>query len=124
MRRSPNYESGGAAMDPARSAAMDRKLIWIEQRRFRGWACSECAWVFDPPEPTSKSFDEVMRNFMSQRDEEFAWHVCTDYDDAEVLARSRNLSKAPPTTGKSSELFGTPSPWRAPTSRSYEGVEP
>jgi hypothetical protein len=25
-----------------------RKLVWIEQQRFRGFGCSECAWVFNP----------------------------------------------------------------------------
>jgi len=27
---------------------MNRKLVWIEQQRFRGFGCSECAWVFKP----------------------------------------------------------------------------
>lgn len=100
MRRSPDNESGGAAMDATTSAAMDRKLIWIERRRFRGWGCSECDWVFNPPVPTGRSFDEVMRNFMSQRDEEFAWHVCAVYEDAAVLERSRNVSEAPANNGE------------------------
>jgi len=59
---------------------MSRKLVWIEQPRFRGFACSECAWVFNSPgSPAGKSFDEMMRNFESQRDKDFALHVCADH---------------------------------------------
>jgi len=27
-------------------AAMSRRLVWIEQDRFRGFGCSECGWRF------------------------------------------------------------------------------
>lgn len=27
---------------------MSRKLVWIEQERFRGFGCSECSWRFKP----------------------------------------------------------------------------
>jgi hypothetical protein len=48
---------------------MNRKLVWIEQPRFRGFGCSECAWVFNASgSPTGNSFDEMMRHFESQRD--------------------------------------------------------
>jgi hypothetical protein len=50
---------------------MSRKLVWIEQPRFRGFGCSECGWRFKPcGTPTGKSFHEMMRNFESQRDKE------------------------------------------------------
>jgi hypothetical protein len=59
---------------------MTRKLIWIEQERFRGWGCSECAWIFNASStPTGKSFDEMMKNFEWQRDKEFALHACADH---------------------------------------------
>jgi hypothetical protein len=62
---------------------MSRKLVWIEQQRFRGWGCSECAWVFNPSgPPIGKSFDEMMRNFELQRDREFTLHVCADHPRA------------------------------------------
>jgi hypothetical protein len=62
---------------------MSRKLVWIEQPRFRGWGCSECAWVFNPSStPTGKSFDEMMQNFELQRDGEFTSHVCADHPRA------------------------------------------
>ena len=62
---------------------MSRKLVWIEQQRFRGWGCSECSWVFNPSSPpTGKSFEEMMRNFELQRDREFTLHVCADHPRA------------------------------------------
>jgi hypothetical protein len=30
---------------------MPRKLVWIDQPRFRGWGCSRCTWVFNPSSP-------------------------------------------------------------------------
>src|ERR1700737_395078 len=60
-----------------------RKLVWIEHDLFRGWGCSECAWVFNPSgAPTGKSFDEAMRTFELQRDKEFTLHVCADHPRA------------------------------------------
>jgi hypothetical protein len=59
---------------------MRRKLVWVEERRFYGFACSECSWRFDSSAaPTGKSFDELMRNFELQRDKEFTSHVCADH---------------------------------------------
>jgi len=64
-------------------AAMSRKLVWVEQPSFRGWGCSECAWVFNPSgAPTGKSFNESVRNFELQRDKEFASHVCAKHPRA------------------------------------------
>jgi hypothetical protein len=59
---------------------MPRKLVWVEENRFRGFACSECSWRFDSSAaPTGKSFDEMMRNFELQRDKEFTSHVCANH---------------------------------------------
>jgi hypothetical protein len=59
---------------------MTRKLIWIERQRFRGFGCSECAWIFNSSStPAGKSFDEMMGNFEAERDREFMSHVCADY---------------------------------------------
>jgi hypothetical protein len=52
----------------------------MDEKRFRGFACSECAWVFNPSGPlTGNSFDEMMRNFELQRDRDFSSHVCADH---------------------------------------------
>jgi hypothetical protein len=59
---------------------MKRKLVWIEQQRFRGFGCSECDWRFQPSgPPAGASFDEMMRNFELQRDKKFTSHVCADH---------------------------------------------
>jgi hypothetical protein len=59
---------------------VSRKLVWLEQPRFRGFGCSECAWRFEPSgAPNGTSFDEMARNFELQRDKEFASHVCADH---------------------------------------------
>ena len=59
---------------------MSRKLVWIDQERFRGFGCSECGWRFKPAgRPPGMSLDEVMNNFELQRDKEFASHVCADH---------------------------------------------
>ena len=48
---------------------MSRKLVWIEQQRFRGFGCSECGWRLKPTETLAgPSFNEMMRNFELQRD--------------------------------------------------------
>jgi hypothetical protein len=60
-----------------------RKLVRIEDDRFRGWGCSECAWVFNSSgAPTGKSLAESMRNFELQRDKGFTLHVCADHPRA------------------------------------------
>ena len=59
---------------------MSRNLVWIEEKRFQGFGCSECGWRFKPSSaPTGKSFDEMMRNFELQRDKEFISHACADH---------------------------------------------
>jgi hypothetical protein len=69
---------------------MSRKLVWIEQPRFRGFGCSECGWRFQPSgAPTGASFDEMMHNFELQRDKEFTSHVCADHPRSQS-ARSKN----------------------------------
>lgn len=59
---------------------MSRKLVWVEQENFRGFGCSECGWRFQPSgAPTGESLVEMTRTFESQRDKEFAAHVCAAY---------------------------------------------
>jgi len=59
---------------------MKRMLVWIEHQGFGGFGCTECSWRFEPSnEPVGKSFDEMKQNFESQRDKEFASHLCADH---------------------------------------------
>jgi hypothetical protein len=56
---------------------MSRKLVWIEEPRFRGFGCSECGWRFKTSgAPSGTSLDEMMHNFELKRDNEFVRHVC------------------------------------------------
>jgi len=65
-------------MEPKR-----RKLEWVERPTFQGWACTECAWVFDSSWPlVGKSIEEMKTNFGQQRDKEFASHVCGQHPRA------------------------------------------
>ena len=65
-----------------------RKLVWIEHDRFQGSGCSECAWVFSPSDALSgKSFAEMKQIFESQRDQEFASHVCAEHPRAKSTKR-------------------------------------
>jgi len=58
---------------------MQRKLVWIEEQRFQGWGCSECAWLFNPSgAPTGKSLEEMKKNYERRREKDFAAHVCTE----------------------------------------------
>ena len=57
-----------------------RTLIWIEERHFHGWRCSECAWVFNASgPPAGHSLDEMMENYARLRDKEFAAHICAEH---------------------------------------------
>jgi len=59
---------------------MPRDLVWIDLPCFRGWGCSQCAWVFNATDPPiGETFDAMTRNFESQRDKEFATHVCAKH---------------------------------------------
>jgi hypothetical protein len=76
-------ENGTKQLDPRfclpSVMAATRKLIWIEENRFRGWGCSECPWRFNPSgSPTGNSFDEMIWNFELQRDKAFTSHVCAE----------------------------------------------
>jgi rubredoxin len=57
-----------------------RRLEWVERHNFQGWACSECAWVFNPSDPPEgDSLDDMKREFEEQRAKEFASHVCAGH---------------------------------------------
>jgi hypothetical protein len=52
---------------------MRRELVWMDQPRFRGWGCSQCARVFNPlGPPIGETFDAIKQTFESHRDKEFA----------------------------------------------------
>jgi hypothetical protein len=57
---------------------MPRKLVWTESQEFHGYGCSQCVWVFRHSGPLiGASLDKMKRDYIAQRDKEFAEHVCT-----------------------------------------------
>jgi len=66
-----------------------RRMVWVEKERFGGWACSECAWVFKPPEwATGKSIAELAENYERERNTEFSSHVCADHPKGASQSKS------------------------------------
>ncbi len=60
-----------------------RKMTWVKDASHEGWACSECAWIFNPSgPPQGVSLEDMKRNFESQRAKEFAAHVCAQHPRA------------------------------------------
>jgi hypothetical protein len=73
---------------------MPRELVWKDQPRLRGWGCSRCSWVFNPPAPpVGENFDAIMLNFQAARDEAFGWHVC---DKPHRKSKAKGLDKRKP----------------------------
>jgi hypothetical protein len=67
--------------------AMDAKrrtLVRVERQDFQGWACTECAWVFNASgPPVGSSLDEMKQNYEQRRKQEFTSHVCAQHPRAE-----------------------------------------
>jgi hypothetical protein len=72
------HQISRSAMEPMR-----RKLVWAERQNFQGWACTECAWAFNPlGPPVGESIDEMKMHYEQQRDKEFTSHVCAEHPRA------------------------------------------
>ncbi len=60
-----------------------RQIVWIKTARMMAWACSECAWTFNPSgPPNGNSLEEMKENYERQRDKEYASHVCAEHPRA------------------------------------------
>jgi hypothetical protein len=58
---------------------MPRQQIWIENPTFQGFGCSGCNWLFKPVGAVvGETLDEMKRKYETQRDKEFAAHVCVN----------------------------------------------
>ncbi len=54
-----------------------KTIIWLKSTQFEGWACSDCAWIFNPSgPPVGNSLEDMKQDFERQRDKEFASHFC------------------------------------------------
>ena len=69
---------------------MRREMVWVDTERFRGWACSECAWEFNPSGVLAgNSIDEMKQSYESERDREFTSHLCAEHPRPQKLSVSR-----------------------------------
>jgi hypothetical protein len=58
---------------------MLRELVGIKTPDFQGWACSQCAWVFNPSDALNgKTLEEMKENYKLERDQTFAAHSCAE----------------------------------------------
>lgn len=56
------------------------EMVWVQRERFMGWACSECAWEFNPSGiPAGNTLAEIKRKYERERDKEFESHVCAKH---------------------------------------------
>jgi hypothetical protein len=99
--RRPNRSGVVAARgkDLGQRATM-KKLIRVRSADNEGWACSDCAWVFNPSgPPLGVSLDEMKENFRLQRDKEFASHVCAQHPRAKsrdaAAGKTKDVPKFP-----------------------------
>jgi hypothetical protein len=56
------------------------EMVWVQTKDFMGWACSACAWKFNPSGiAAGNTLAEIKLNFERQRDKEFEAHVCAKH---------------------------------------------
>ncbi len=79
----PSFKKLRGVKSRGAKGLMRRKLVWTESPNFQGWACSECAWVFNASWPlVGETIEEMKTKFGEERDKEFASHVCAKYPRA------------------------------------------
>ena len=75
-----------------------REIVWIEKKDFRGWACLQCAWKFDPAGiPAGNTLAEIKQNYERQRDAEFESHVCAKHPCRQGHAGADGIGTIPMT---------------------------
>ncbi|HKN74082.1 MAG TPA: hypothetical protein VJW94_02805 [Candidatus Acidoferrum sp.] len=53
---------------------------------FQGWACSQCAWRFDPSDAIDgNTIDEMKLHYERERDRAFASHSCPEHAKRKIL---------------------------------------
>jgi hypothetical protein len=60
--------------------------VWLKTNGLQGWACSQCAWVFNPlAAPFGSTLEEMKQNYEQQRDQEFSSHACAAHGPAKTV---------------------------------------
>src|ERR1700730_7103508 len=78
-----------------------REIVWIEKKDFRGWACSQCKWKFNPAGipagiPARNTLAEIKQNYERHRDAEFESHVCAKHPCQPSKAGGRRWNRDRP----------------------------
>jgi hypothetical protein len=72
------------ALPSRKSFATPPEMVWVQRERFMGWACSQCAWKFNPSGiPAGKTLSEIKQKYERERDKEFESHVCAKYPNTQ-----------------------------------------
>ena len=75
------------ALHSRKFIATHREMVWVRRERFTGWACSKCAWEFNPSDiPAGNTLAEIKQNYERERDEKFESHACAKHPRSEQLA--------------------------------------
>src|SRR5258708_36470829 len=89
--------------------AMRREMVWVENERFRGWACSECTWEFNPSGvPAGNSIAEMKQNYERQRASEFQSHLCAKHPKTQKASPSRPRHLRRPTVFRAERAVCVP----------------
>jgi len=68
------------ALPSRKTVATYPELVWVQRKQFIGWACSQCAWEFNPSDiPVGNTLAEIKYLYERERDKEFASHACAKY---------------------------------------------
>jgi hypothetical protein len=68
------------ALPSRKSLSTHSEMVWVQRERFTGWACSDCAWEFNPSViPSGETLAEIKQNYERERDQAFDSHVCAQY---------------------------------------------
>jgi hypothetical protein len=70
---------------------MERKMIWVEETNYSGWACSSCGWIFPNPAPNGTDLspiddDQAKRAYEDKARSEFEEHYCGRHPSAATQA--------------------------------------
>jgi hypothetical protein len=83
FRKSISAPNREVAVEPKR-----RKMVWTERPNFQGWACTECAWIFNPTGAlVGESIEFMKRRNRASKE----WQICTAGRVEPIRCRSNNV---------------------------------
>ena len=70
---------------------MARQLSWVDDGKFEGWTCSECAWTYAIPELLADP--EAKNAYDRLASASFAKHVCEALPKKQKLVEEGNMDR-------------------------------